>query len=81
MDNKKVLESLKNERKHIAEFSVFGDNNWKSMDEQIRVLTHYINTGYIPNDYNDSYELVTDLVNYLRGDDMSYIEFMDWEED
>ena len=38
-------------------------------------------TGYIPNDYNDSYELVTDLVNYLRGDDVSYVEFLDWEDE
>ena len=68
------------ERQQIAQYSVFGDNNWASMDEQIRILTHYIDTQEILSDYDDTYELVLDLINYLNGSDSSYIEFMDWED-
>ena len=76
----RLLKELTEERKNIRQFSNFGDNNWASLDEQIRVLEYFMDLKVIPMDYNDSYELVTDLVNFLRGDDASYIEFLDWED-
>ena len=77
----RLLKELTEERKNIRQFSNFGDNNWASLDEQIRVLEHFMDLHVIPTNYNGSYELVTDLVNFLRGDDASYIEFLDWEDE
>jgi hypothetical protein len=34
----KAIESLKNDRKTIPEFSMFGDPNWQQIDAQIEIL-------------------------------------------
>lgn len=66
-----LLDSLIRVRSEIAEYSVFGDNNWVSMDEEIRVLQYYIETGTIPVEYYP-HEFVEDLITFLWGGDEDY---------
>jgi len=60
---KNKLTRIEKERKTIRQYSMFGDNNWGTMDKQIEVLRNVLNKKIDPDDeleemkdyYNDNF--------------------------
>ena len=47
---KNKIKKIKAERKTIRQFSMFGDNNWGTMDKQVEILEGVLNKSIDPDD-------------------------------
>lgn len=64
-----VLKNLQKERDTIPEFSAFGDHNWDILDDQIHILSHVLNYGCYPLEYDREDDHLYDLFEWLEQGD------------
>lgn len=68
---RKLRDAFKEEKSRLPQFSPFGDDNWKNLDEAIYVLDRVLGEEYVDLDElrdSDS-EFGYDLAEWLEGGD------------
>lgn len=53
---KSEITRLKKERKTIKEYSIFGNNNWECIDEQVEFLQKYLDSKVYDYDFDEILE-------------------------
>ena len=63
-----VIKVLKAQRVRLPEFSVFGDENWKNIDDQLYYVEYTLNHGTVPS-FEESDEGAEECYEWLNGED------------
>lgn len=69
----KLLHACENMRKNMPHFTMFGDDNWKDLDLQIRLLNDFISGK--STDWFDKYEAID------RDENRGAVDCKDWIDD